>query len=109
MATLAVNTVTIAGIADPTLVTAASGGDQFANNGKTVLKVANATGSTVTVTIASQQACNQGSTHNVTASVASGQTKLIGPFDPSRFNDANGYCQVSYSGVTSITVGPISE
>lgn len=108
MATLSVSQITTAGIADPSLTTAAGGGDQFSNNGKTYLKVANATGATVTVTIASQQACSQGATHNTTASVASGQTKLLGPFPADRYNDANGYVQVSYSGVTSITVGAVA-
>lgn len=103
MATLSVQDVNTAG-ATPSFAAATSGGDQFSNDGKTMLEVKNA-GSSITVTIASQQACNQGSTHNTTVTVASGGDKMIGPFDPSRYNDANGYVQVTYSAVTSVTVG----
>jgi hypothetical protein len=36
MATIAVTQITTAGVAPPTFVAAAGGGDQFANNGKTL-------------------------------------------------------------------------
>lgn len=108
MATLSVTTVTTAGVVDPTPVAAAGGGDQFANNGKTILKVVNGSGGAITVTVASQRSCDQGSTHNVTNSVGAGATELMGPFPTDRYSDANGYCQVTYSGVTSLTVAPIS-
>jgi hypothetical protein len=103
MATLSVQDVNTTG-ATPSFAAATSGGDQFSNDGKTMLEVKSA-GAAVTVTIASQVTCNQGSTHNQTVTVSSGGDKMIGPFDPNRFNDTSGYVQITYSQVTAITVG----
>lgn len=108
MATLSVQSVTAAGVVPAALVAAAGGGDQFSNNGQTVLDVANGGGSPITVTIASQVPCSQGSTHNSTVTVANGATKRIGPFPITRFNDTGGFTQVTYSAVTSVTVGAFS-
>jgi hypothetical protein len=41
MATIAVTQITTAGVAPPTFVAAAGGGDQFTNNGKTLFEVKN--------------------------------------------------------------------
>lgn len=109
MATLAVQSISTAGAVPASLVAAAGGGDQFANNGKTLLDVVNGGVGSITVTVASQTPCNQGSTHNTTVAVPAGETRRIGPFDPSRYNDGNGRVQVAYSGVTSVTVGAFSE
>src|SRR5687768_17600312 len=105
MATLVVQQITNAGVVKAALAAAAAGGDQFANNGKTFLEVANGSGGAITVTIAAQRACDFGSTHNIANSVAAGATEIMGPFDPSRYSDASGFCQITYSGVTSLTVG----
>lgn len=105
---MTVTTVNPSGTVDPTPVAAAGGGDQFTNNGKTLLKVVNGSGGSITVTIAAQRSCDQGSTHNIANAVAAGATELMGPFDPARYSDASGFVQVTYSGVTSLTVVPIS-
>lgn len=105
MATLTVTTATSSGILKPALVTAAVGGDQFSNNGRTYLEITNGGASPITVTVASQRACDQGTAHNVTNSVTNATTEIMGPFDPGRFNDASGMVQVTYSAVTSVTVG----
>ncbi len=88
----------------PTYAAATSGGDQFSNDGATMLHAKNG-GATMTITIASQVACNQGSTHNDTVTVTSGGEKMIGPFPTNRYSDASGYCQLTYSAVPSLTVG----
>src|SRR3954471_8190504 len=105
MATLVVQDITTAGQVPSSLVSAAGGGDQFPNDGRTMLEVANGGGGSITVTIASQKPCDQGPTHHPTLAVAASATKRIGPFDPARYNDSNGMVQVSYSGVSSVTVG----
>lgn len=88
----------------PSYAAATSGGDQFANDGKTFIHVKNG-GTSKTVTIGSQVACNQGSTHNTAVAVSSGGEAMIGPFDPSRYSDTSGNCQLTYSAVTSLTIG----
>lgn len=105
MATLTVQDVTTAGVVPASLVAATVSGDQFQNDGRTMFEVLNGSGGSITVTFASQRPCDQGSTHNTAVAVAASATKRIGPFDPNRYNDANGYVQVTYSGVTSLTVG----
>jgi hypothetical protein len=108
MATLAVTQLLATGAVEPALTAAAGGGDQFPNNGRTYLKVTNGGGAPITVTIASQRSCDQGSTHNTTNSITNGTTELMGPFPTERFNDALGMVQVTYSAVTTVTVGAFS-
>lgn len=89
---------------------AAGGGDEFANNGKTFLHVKNGGGSPINVTIASQVDDPPPGTaaSNVVIAVANGAEKMIGPFNQNGYNDTDGNVQVTYSGVTSVTVAAIS-
>lgn len=104
MATLTPQDVSTAGVI-PTYASATSGGDVFANDGKTMIHVKNA-GASHDVTIASQIACNQGSTHNTVVTVASGGEEMIGPFDPARYSDSSGNVHLTYSAVTGpLTIG----
>lgn len=109
MATIPVTTSTTGGVAPPSFAAAAGGGDQFANNGRTYYEVKNGGGSPVTVTFVRQKACDQGTVHTTTVSVpATTGDRICGPFDPVLFNDANGFVQVTYSAVTSVTVAAVS-
>lgn len=82
--------------------------DQVSNNGKVVLHVKNASNANVTLTIGSQVACDQGSTHNTTVTVTnSAAGHLVGPFPTTRFNDASGYVQLAYSATASVTVAAL--
>jgi hypothetical protein len=111
MATLTVATIAETGLTS-TLAAAAAGGDQFANpeDQTTLFEIANASGGSINVTFATQVASAPvAGAGNVTLSnrvvaVANGARMLIGPF-PARFNDASGFVQVTYSGVSSVTVG----
>lgn len=67
------------------------------------LKVINGGVGSINVTIAAQVACDQGSTHNIVNAVANGVTEIMGPF-LERYRDTNGYVQITYSGVTSVTI-----
>lgn len=107
MAELTVQEVLLTGLA-PAYVAAAVGGDYFVNDGKTFLEARNASAGAITVTITSQEACDQGFTHNpaVVVPITTGQ-RMIGPFSRKRFNDANGRVQIAYSDVTTFTVAAI--
>lgn len=93
------------------LAAATGGGDSFFMTGRDLLVVNNASGAPITVTISTVVAAvpdNFGVTnaaHDKTFSVAAGKTAILGPFSRFRFADANGNAQVTYSGVTSLTVG----
>lgn len=113
MAILTVTAITKAGINPATpMAAAAGGGDSFANTGNEFLKVANGGGGSINVTIAAQRACADfgvsSTAHDIVVAVPNGQTRDIGPIDPKVFNDTNGRAQVTYSGVTSVTVAPFS-
>lgn len=107
MATLAVQQITTAGLA-PTFTAASVGGDAIACDNDNSLRVKNGSGGSITVTIASPTPCNFGFVHNVAVAVAAGADVTIGPLILSRFGDATGLAQITYSAVTSITVAAIS-
>lgn len=106
MTTLTVQEPTPSGVVVSTAAAAALG-DEFANTGKEILEVTNGSGGALTVTVTAQKACSHGTLHNGGGSVAAGATKRFGPFPRDRFNDINGKVQVTYSGVTSLTVAVI--
>lgn len=95
-------------------VAAAVGGDHFTASSDTFLHVKNAGTADCVVTVTSQQACSQGVTHNKTYTVQGSTNaptgpndQLIGPLDPVRFADGSGFVQITYSQVTTVTVGLI--
>lgn len=87
---------------------AAGGGDQYAASAQARLHVRNGGGSPITVTIKSQAPCSQGTVHDTTVVIGNAADKILGPYDPARYADANGFVQITYTGVTSVTVGVIS-
>jgi hypothetical protein len=105
MATLTPQVVVLTGIT-PTLVAASAGGDEFVNSGRDFIHIKNGDASSMDVTINSQALCNQGQDHDVVVTVpASTGEKFIGPFPKDRFNDTAGKVQITYSAVTSVTIG----
>ena len=109
MAILAVAQTSLAGVALGA-VAAAGGGDSFQNDGATALYVKNGSGGALTVSADAPNADNFGiinDAHDNVASIPAGAERLLGPFPPGRFNDANGRVQLTYpGGVTTLTVAP---
>jgi len=106
MADLTVQVISLTGIV-PSLGAAAAGGDAFLNSGREYFDVKNGGGASINVTVNSVAACNQGADHDVVVAVAAATEKLIGPFPKARFNDAAEKVQVTYSGVTTVTVAAV--
>ena len=107
MATLTLYQTDLGGVV-PSYAAAAGGGDEFVNDGNTMLHVKNGSGGAITVTVNSLVACDQGSDHDSVTSVGAGAESMIGPFDRTRFNDPiTGRAAITYSGVTSLTLAPI--
>lgn len=110
MAVLTKVVPTLAGTAT-TPAAAAAGGDSFTNpRGNSLLRVINGGGGSINVTIAAQVTARPAdgsfpamTLANQVVAVAAGATRLIGPIPPA-FNDGNGSVQVTYSGVTTVTV-----
>lgn len=104
MAQLTVQVSSLSGTA-PAFVAAAAGGDSFVNNGGTVLHVKNAGAGAITATIDSASPCSYGFDHDISVSIPAGAERIIGPFNQTRFSTT---VNVTYSGVTSVTVGAFS-
>lgn len=104
MATLTDNEITRAGFTEA-MESAAGGGDEFLNDGSQFLRIANGDASPMDVTIVSQSTVDGLAVADRVVTVAAGTVKLIGPFSPGVYNDANGKVQLTYSSATSLTVG----
>lgn len=107
MATLTVNSVGRAGFRDDNaLVAAAGGGDKFLPSKDTFIRVNNGGGAPITVTVATPGTTYGLAVGDVSVSVTNAQSRLIGPFPAELFaNPADGLADITYSGVTSVTVG----
>jgi len=96
---------------------AASGGDEFVNDGRTILRITSVASGTPTVTITAQKTSitlpgvGTFAPANKAVTLAAGnvtkQYHEIGPFPPAIFNDGDGRCQVTYSSETDLTVEPV--
>ena len=91
---------------DPQFAAASAGGDEFANNGTAYVEVVNGGGSPVTVTVATPQTQAGLAVADLTVAIPAGGRRKFGSFPPATFNNsANGRVALTYSGVTSVTVG----
>lgn len=107
MATLTVQQTDLDGTT-PSYAAAAGGGDEFTNDGRTMLHVKNGGAGSITVTVNSRVNCNQGYDHDSVTTIGAGAEAMIGPFDTTRFNDpATGRASITYSGVTSVTIAAV--
>lgn len=109
MAVLAVQKIVKTGLT-PSVAAAAGGGDSWPNTGREYLEVRNGGVGSIDVTIAAQAgACGTygvtNAAHDLVVAVGAGVTKRIGPIDPKAYNDSNQRAQITYSGVTDVTVG----
>ena len=95
---------------------ASSGGDSFANDGKTILLVRNAGSGTPTISVApvnSTLLTNYGSlaATSHSAAMAAGnvtvQYLILGPFPKAIYNDGNGRVNIAYTSVSSVSVTPL--
>ena len=106
MSTLNIQKVVLGGLS-PTYAAASAGGNEFENSGREFIHVKNGHTSPQTVTVNSQVVCNQGFDHDVAVAIPASEERMIGPFPQSRFNDAGGKVQVTYSGVTALTIAAV--
>lgn len=75
----------------------------FHNNGKTLLHVANATGSTVTVTIVTPNTVDGLAITDRTATLATAKQGVFGPFPPGIYNDSDALVHVTFDQTVDVT------
>ena len=94
-----VEPVVIAGMsaADTQLISCKQGQD-------ILLRVINGSAEATNVTIVTPNTVGGNAVADLVVEVAAGKTKLIGPFDPAIYQNANGFLEVKFSKVTTITL-----
>ncbi len=96
-----------------TFAAAASGGDVFANDGRTILAIHNESGGALTVTVTAQETTTTKSGFgdltkaDAVQSVEATSVDIMGPFPKTAFNNSSNQCAVTYSGVGSLSVAAI--
>jgi hypothetical protein len=113
--TITVQNCVLAGL-NVTLAAANTDGSKFLNptDERTFLLVENANAATRNVVIETQQTSVPVSGYGavaladttVTVPANTGKT-LIGPFPAGQFNDADGYCHITFSAVTNLTIAAV--
>ena len=105
MALLATQTVGFTGV-QPSLAAATGGGDTFTPGANMFLYVNNAGGSSITVTVTTPGTVRGLGIADISVSVTNGQVRFI-KISPADFtmDPTTGLGTISYSGVTSVTVG----
>jgi hypothetical protein len=86
------------------MAAASGGGDVYANTGKEWIEITNGGGAGITVyaaLVVDGETIAQGKDF----AVGAGETRMIAPMPPNYYNDANGRVSLTYSGVTSVTIG----
>jgi hypothetical protein len=110
MATLASQALNRAGLT-PSFAAATGGGDAFTPDNNTFLRVKNASGSPITVTVVTPRTNRFGNAiaDNTFSVPATTGDVLAGPFPAEEYADPanSGLTTITYSGVTSLTIAAI--
>jgi hypothetical protein len=108
MATLTTQNITRAGL-NESFTAAAGGGDAMEVGSGMFLYIKNGGGSPITVTLTVPSGRTYEPNVAITSpaiSVTNAQNRMVGPIDAGTFADpTTGLCTITYSGVTSVTVG----
>lgn len=89
---------------------AAGGGDSFVNTGSEVFVIKNGSGAPITATFVTPATVDGLAVADLTATIAAGATRMVGPFPPGVYNDTGapgGSVSVTYSAATSVTVAVV--
>lgn len=109
MALLAPQAPSPAGTA-PSYAAATGGGDTVRPGPGIYLDVKNAHTSAQTVTVVAVQQCNHGSLHNLAVAVPANTGQMeIGPIDGRFARLSDGLAEITYSGVTALTIRAITR
>ena len=92
----------------PGFESAATGGDTFANDGRTYVHIKNGNVAARTVTFDSPGTCSfdtaANAGHDLEIVVAANSEQIVGPFPIARFNDGDGVVAMEYTAVVDLEV-----
>jgi len=106
MATLTVQQIVRAGL-EATYASCAGGGDEFVNSGDEFIHIKNGHSSPQTVTIETQATVDGLAVADRDVEITNAEERMLGPFPASTYNDANSKVQLTYDGVTALTIAVI--
>jgi hypothetical protein len=96
---------------DTALGAANADGSYFVNDGRVIIAVKNTDSGTPVVTFETPNLVDGLAIADLTLTMAAGNVtpdhKLIGPFPPSIYNDAQGRVEVEFSAVTNLSIAAI--
>lgn len=87
MADVAAQPIPLTGLVNATYSAASAGGDTFTDTGKEVVHVKNNNAASLTVTVDSIQACDQGADHDLPIVIPAGQEAFLPILSVARFAD----------------------
>lgn len=103
--TLTVQQVSLNGMAPAFSAATATDGDAFQNDGNVLLEVKNTSAGVVTITIPTPAKVGGLDVADVSVTVpATTGDRIIGPFDPTIFNQADGSVYVNNSAASGVTL-----
>lgn len=105
MTALSVQQIGAAGLAPS--FTAAAAGQTIKPDDHTSLRVNNASGGSINVTLTATGPCSQGFLHDRVVAVAAGAIKDIAVGPAKQFADATGQAAITYSSTTTVTVAAV--
>lgn len=93
---------------NPSYSACSAGGDSVVPSDRTFLHVKNASAGSLTVTVvATKVPATDMTVTNLSVAVPAGGERMIGPITAPEFVDATGNAQITYSGVTSLTIAAL--
>lgn len=107
MAVLVAQSIVRAGLT-PAFAAAAGGGDEFVNTGNEYVEVINGDATEKTVTVVTPGTVDGLAIADRPVVIAAGARAKIGPFPTGTYNNSASKVQLTYSAVTSVTVGVFS-
>jgi hypothetical protein len=91
----------------PAYSAANADGHSIANDGRVFHHVKNGSGSSINVTMPTPVTVDDLAVADLVVAIAAGAEKMIGPFPPGIYNQADGTMHVDYSAVTTVTVAAV--
>jgi len=85
-------------------VAADAAGNYFVNTGVELIYIFNGDSASTVLTAVTQKTVDGLAVTDLTATIAAGERRVLGPFPTDVYNDASNYCQLTFSSVTSLTV-----
>lgn len=108
MANYSAQSLGVASMPSVTMNSAASGGDAFTNDGRTIVLFSNSSGAAITVTFVTPATAQGVAIADPTAVIADGAVRQpVGVFPEALFNDANGRVAMTFSSHTGLSFGVV--